>query len=110
MPQPELIPIPEDLRAEDYLWTTPVGTHFDTIHQDQRRTYVFIGWRQNTAGHEMVFVESYRRDQWYGPWSEQEPWVYHATMLHTLIKKFPSLYQYLFIFGGRLVPRGEQVF
>jgi hypothetical protein len=80
------------VRAEDHL-DVPIGeilTDEDGIEQ------VFIGWRLNSAGHEMVFIRPYLKDKSRGrEWTSPiEPFVYHASMLDTLLRKFPGLKEF----------------
>lgn len=71
-------------RADQVLTKTPVGATFLA----NERIWIFIGWRRNTAGHEMVFVRSVQgADR--GP-----PHLYHASMADTLCRKFTSLDRY----------------
>lgn len=78
----------ERLRAEE-VYDVPVGTVLkDETGVDQ----VFIGWRRNTVGREMVFARAYRGDeQPRRTWHDWELFVYHASMADTLLRKFPGL-------------------
>lgn len=78
-------------RAEDW-----VSLRIGTILRDEHGyDQVFIGWRHNTAGHEMVFSEIYRKNGPVKPWHICEPRHYHASMLGTLCRKFPTLRKYI---------------
>jgi glutamate-1-semialdehyde aminotransferase len=76
------------VRAEDHL-DVPVGA---VLTDEDGNDQVFIGWRRNTVGHEMMFVRPYVRDRAYRRWDyPTELFVYHASMLDTLLRKFPKL-------------------
>ena len=81
---------PWPLRADQFL-NTPIGSVVYDEENDLH--YVFVGWRRNTAGWEMIFCEYYYRNKKYGMWrpSNTEPRVYHASGLATLLRKFPDL-------------------
>lgn len=82
---------PPFVRAEDHL-DVPLGT---VLIDEDGHEQVFIGWRRNTIGHEMVFVRSYRKDKFRSLlWHECEPFVYHASGLVTLLRKFPGLKEF----------------
>jgi hypothetical protein len=55
-PQAEAPPF---VRAEDHL-EVPLGT---VLVDEDGNEQVFIGWRRNTVGHEMIFARSYRKDK-----------------------------------------------
>ena len=84
-----------DARGEHWL-DIPLGAVLTTPITDKiDATWVFIGWRQNTAGCEAVFVQAYFADQYCGGWMPNEPWAYHASMRDTLLKKFPGLSEFV---------------
>lgn len=72
-------------RADLVLTRVPIGEIFEA--EDDRK-WIFIGWRRNTAGHEMVFVRSVKGSD------RGDPFLYYASMTATLIKKFPALDRY----------------
>lgn len=80
----------------------PIGTVFNDPKSDKH--YVFVGWRRNTVSHEAVFCELYYRNKVYPPWSPQEPWIYHATRLGTLCRKFPDLKKWIKLDGDAKTP------
>lgn len=75
-------------RAED-VYDVPLGTVLtDETGIDQ----VFVGWRRNTIGCEMVFARAYKgNEKPQRTWQEYEPYIYHASMADTLLRKFPGL-------------------
>jgi hypothetical protein len=83
---------PPFVRAEDHI-EVPLGT---VLVDEDGEEQVFIGWRRNTVGHEMIFVRSYRKDNFRSLiWDQCEPFIYHASGLVTLLRKFPGLKEFL---------------
>jgi hypothetical protein len=81
----------KDDRAEYYV-KLRIGT---ILRDEDGNEQIFIGWRQNTCGHEMVFSQIYRKWGKVRPWGMGEPQHYHASMLGTLCRKFPGLRKYV---------------
>jgi tRNA(Arg) A34 adenosine deaminase TadA len=82
---------PEFVRAEDHL-EVPLGT---VLVDEEGREQVFVGWRRNRAGHEMVFVKPYQKNKFRSlEWVADEPFIYHASGLETLLRKFPGLKEF----------------
>lgn len=81
---------PEFIRAEHHV-NPPIGT---ILRCEDGYDHVFVGWRLNNAGREMVFVKAYRAWAYQGPWNGLEPFVYHASGLETLLRKFPGLAEF----------------
>jgi hypothetical protein len=81
----------ERLRAEE-VYDPPIGA---VLKDETGIDQVFLGWRLNTIGKEMVFARAYvdtERPQ--RSWYQFEPHIYHASMADTLLRKFPGLADY----------------
>jgi hypothetical protein len=81
----------KDDRAEEWL-RLRIGT---VLRDEDGQEQIFIGWRRNTVGHEMIFCEVFRKNQRVRHWSLGEPRCYHASYLGTLCRKFPDLKKYV---------------
>lgn len=74
-------------RADFILSKTPIG--FVAECADDRRSWVFVGWSSNTAGCEMVFIRTLQ------PFDRiKTPYLYRASLAHTLMRKFPALEEF----------------
>jgi hypothetical protein len=81
----------ERQRAEE-VFEVPLGT---VLTDETGVNQVFVGWRRNTVGCEMVFVRAYNgRERPRRIWVDWEPYVYHASMADTLLRKFPRLKEF----------------
>jgi hypothetical protein len=78
----------ERIRAED-VYDPPLGT---VLTDATGIRQVFVGWRANTVGREMVFCRAYTGEgAGQRVWHQWEPYIYHAAMADTLLRKFPGL-------------------
>lgn len=79
------------MRASDHI-DIPLGAIAEMV--DPRHggfRYVFVGWAHTSAGPEAVMVREMQHGERLSP---SNPWVYHCSMLDTLLRRFPDLEKY----------------
>ena len=96
MPDEEMVPFPcastqrnaapvDQERCEDAYALHPGAA---VSAADDGRTWVFIGWRQNSAGRNAWFARTVEG------WEKGDPSFYSAAFAPTLAKRFPDVEKY----------------
>lgn len=65
----------------------------DIVHDADKKRWVFIGWRHNTAGAFPIFAKEQLGEIALDGWTNSI-WTYYAAMTETLLRKFPELERY----------------